>query len=147
MGAGSSPLGAAPAGFDELAATAASLVKRPAALKIDGQTKDFVSDGAGGYETVHPVDAKFFNRLRIAQGSISSAPGLGQGISSLQWIDPLTINAFVTDQVTLATQDMVDAGEVKIHQILVDTQTRGRVMFQVDYTNLLTGNRDTTPLL
>lgn len=147
MGFGTSPLGLAPVGFDEPTTTESRRIKRPAALKLDGQTKDFVSDGAGGIVPAHPVDAKFFHRLRIAKGTIGSAPDLGQGISQLKWIDPLTINAFVTDQVTLATQDMVEAGEVQIHQILVDTSTRGRVMFQVDYTNLLSGKRDTTPKL
>lgn len=145
MGFGTDPLGDAPAGFD-LPETSPERSVTPAnALKLDGETLDFVADG-DGFAPAHPVDAKFFNLLRIAGGTIRSAPQLGQGITSLEYIDPLTIDDFVRDQVRLVSEDMIAASEIAVHNVLNNSQTPGRVMLSVDYTNLLTGKRQTVPI-
>lgn len=140
MGFGSDALGAGPLGVDIPGSTAARVAKRPAALQFDGETLDFVADG-DNFAAAHPVDAKFFNRLRIAGGTIRSAPGLGQGITTLVYIDSLTIDDFLRDQVRLASEDMIADGDIVVHNVLRDTSTRGRVMLSVDYTNLRTGKR------
>ena len=142
MGFGTDPLGDAPAGFDLPEASEERVVVPANALKLDGETLDFVADG-DGFAAAHPVDAKFFNKLRIAGGTIRSAPELGQGITTLEYIDPLTINDFVRDQVNLASADMIAAGEIAVHNTWLDTKTPGRLMVSVDYTNLLTGKRQT----
>lgn len=142
MGLGDSPLGTAPLGLDPPAASAARAVQQPAALKVDGQTKDYVLDAQGRFVGVHPVDAKVFHRLRILSGSIRSAPTTGQGIGALKYIDKATIDAFVRDQITLALSDMVAGGDIAVRAITVDASVAGRVVFQVDYTNLRTGRSD-----
>jgi hypothetical protein len=142
MGFGSAPLGSTPAGFDAATTTEQRVAVKIAAYKVDGLTRDYVRDSAGRYVGEHPVDAKVFHRLRILTGTIRSAPGTGQGVGSLKWIDPATIQAFVSDQVNLTLQDMVEAGDIQIRAITVDTAVRGRVLFQVDYVNLRTGRPD-----
>ena len=139
MGLGSSPAGATPAGFDASTTTEQRIATKIAAYKVDGSTRDYVRDSEGRHVGQHPIDAKVWHRLRILSGSIRSAPGTGQGVGNLKWIDPLTIDAYVRDQVTLALQDMVDAGDIAVRTITTDTVVRGRVMFQVDYVNLRTG--------
>jgi hypothetical protein len=140
MGFGSDPLGAGPFGVDLPGSTVARVAARPAALQFDGEKLDFVADGSN-FAAAHPVDAKFFNRLRIAGGTILSAPNLGQGITSLVYIDPLTIDDFVRDQVRLVSEDMIANGDIIVHNVQLDTSTRGRVMMSADYTNLRTGKR------
>jgi hypothetical protein len=142
MGFGTDPLGDAPAGFDLPETTEPRVITPANALKLDGETLDFVADG-DGFAGAHPVDARFFNKLRIAGGTIRSAPQLGQGITSLEYIDPLTIDDFVRDQVRLVSEDMIAAGEIVVHSTWLNTSTPGRVMLSTDYTNLLTGKRDT----
>jgi hypothetical protein len=141
MGLGSDPLGAAPAGLDLPTTTEQRIALKIAAYKVDGLTRDYVRDSSGRFVGVHPIDAKVFHRLRILGGSVRSAPSTGQRIKTA-WINNTTIVAFVKDQVALTLQDMVDAGDIAIRNVTVDTRVRGRVMFQVDYTNLRTGRPD-----
>jgi hypothetical protein len=133
----------APLGADTPVASDARLTSQPSALRIDGLTRDYVQDSAGRLVGEHPIDAKFFHRIRVASGTIRSAPGTGQGVSNLKWIDPKTIDAFVLDQVNLVSADMIAAGEIQVHGIIVDHSVRSRVVFGVDYTNLRTGGRQT----
>jgi hypothetical protein len=143
MGFGSSPAGSGPAGIDAPTTTDARIAARPQALAFDGLTLDFVRSATGGFVSVHPIDAKYFNRLRIAAGSIRSASATGQGVSNLKWIDPLTIEAFVRDQVSLISTDMIADGEITLNGIDLDLAVAGRVLFAVTYTNLHTGKTDT----
>lgn len=143
MGFGESPLGLAPLGLEDPVTTDALVVSQPAALRFDGSTLDYVQDSSGRLVGEHPIDAKYFHRLRIASGTIRSAPGTGQGVSNLKWIDPLTIESFVRDEVNLVSDDMIAAGEIELHEITVDLAVRSRVVFAVDYTNLRTGGRRT----
>lgn len=145
MGFGTDPLGDAPAGFDLPEVTPERVAVYADALEFNGETLDFVADG-DNFAAAHPVDARFFNKLRIAGGTIRSAPGLGQGITSLEYVDPLTIDDFLRDQVKLASDDMISAGDVAVHNVLRDTRSKGRVMLSVDYTNLRTGKRQTVPI-
>lgn len=147
MGFGSYPAGFGPAGMDPTAASGAPLPLKEGAPAFDGNTRNFVQDAANGdFARQHPIDAKFFNRIRTRLGSVRSVPGLGQGVGNQQWIDPKTELAFVTDQVNLASADMVEAGEIALRGVTVDLTVRGRVAFQVDYTNLQTGKRQSLKL-
>lgn len=141
MGFGSAPAGSGPAGIDAPTSTAQRLAVRPSALAFDGTTLDFIRSPAGGFAAAHPIDAKYFNRLRIAAGTIRSASATGQGVGNLKWIDPLTIEAFVNDQVSLVSADMIAASEITVHGVTVDLSVSGRVAFEVDYTNIITGSR------
>ena len=141
MGIGSSPAGSGPAGLDLPASTDQRIAATPAALEFDGQTKDFSLDANGRFVSKHPIDSKVFHRLRIIAGTMRSAPATGQGISG-KWIRNETIESFVRDQVTLTLADMVDAGDIAVRNITVDTAVRGRVLFQVDYVNMRSGRPD-----
>lgn len=143
MGFGTDPLGAGPAGMDLPASTEQRAAARPTALAFDGLTRNFILDENGRYKAAHPIDAKYFQRLRTAAGSIRSAPNTGQGVGSLQYIDPRTIDSFVRDQVNLVSEDMIAAREITVHNIEVDRSVPGRVQFLVDYTNLHTRKRQT----
>lgn len=132
-------MGGAPFGLDATVETEARDVTPPPALLLDGKTLDFVLDDKGRYKQQHPIDTKVWHRLRIKNASMRSAPGTGNGVANRAYIDPRTIEAQVKDEVRLAVQDMIDAGEIEDRGIDLDLSTPGRVMYQYNYTNLQTG--------
>lgn len=132
--------------MDAPTTTEARVAARPAALAFDGLTKNFKLTAGGQYEAVHPIDARYFQILRTAVGSIRSAPNTGQGISNLKYIDPLTIDAYVRDQVRLVSADMVAAKEIRVLNVTIALSVRGRIAAQVDYENLKSGARKTASL-
>ena len=114
MGLGAYPAGSTLAGLDQAVTTDRSVARPPSALAIDGQTKTFSLDAEGRYrEASHPVDAKVFQLLRIARGSIRSAADVGQGVKNLRYIDTVRIQAQVDDAVRLALQQPLNAGEIE----------------------------------
>lgn len=139
MGFGLDPFGAAPMGLDLPASTDARAASTPSALLLDGATKDFSLDSAGRYVTAHWVDAKLFNRLRINGRSMRSAPATGNGVASGGYIDPRTIEAQVRDEIRLATEDMIAAGEIAERGLELDLSVRGRVSYLFLYQNLKSG--------
>lgn len=143
MGFGLDPAGLAPAGLDLPVTTERRDAKTPQALVLDGATRNFVVNADGRFAATHWVDAKLFNRLRIRKGSVRSAPELGNDIANLDYIDPVTIEAYVRDKVRLATEDMIAAGEIAERSLELDLSVRGRVAYAYNYTNLLNGRKDT----
>ena len=142
MGFGSSPLGAGPAGLDLPASTDERQAATPTALKLNGETRDFSLDANGRFVTTHPIDAKLFNRLRIRGGSMRSAPLTGNGVASGGYIDSKTIESQVRDEVRLATEDMIAAGEIAERGLELDLTVRGRVSFLYTYVNLKSGKQN-----
>ncbi len=143
MGFGLDPFGLAPAGLDLPATTERRDATTPQALVLDGPTRQFVVNADGRFASTHWVDAKLFNRLRIRKGSVRSAPELGNDVGNLEYIDPLTIDAYVRDQIRLVTEDMIAAGEIAERSVELDLSERGRVAYAYNYVNLLTGRPDT----
>lgn len=143
MGFGLDPAGLAPAGLDLPVTTERRDAKTPQALVLDGPTKQFAVNTDGRFAPAHWVDAKLFNRLRIKKGSVRSAPDLGNEVGNLKYIDPLTIESYVRDQVRLATEDMIAAGEITERSLEIDLSVRGRVAYVYNYTNLLNGKKGT----
>lgn len=139
MGFGDSPFGSTPFGLDAAVETEARDVTPPAALRLDGDTKDFRLDSKGRYVAAHPVDTKVWHRLRIVAGSMRSAPGTGNGVANRAYIDPLTIESSVKDQVRLAVEDMIDAGDIEDRGIELDLSVRGRVSYIYNYFNRRSG--------
>ena len=139
MGAGSDPCGAGPCGIDLPTSTAARQAQTPAALAFDGQTLDFKLDARGRYVEAHPIDTKVFHRLRIRSLSMRSAPATGNGVGNQQWINPLTIESHVRDQVNQAVADMIDAREIEDRGLVLDLSVRGRIAYEYSYFNLRSG--------
>jgi hypothetical protein len=126
-------------GLDLPGSTDARVAATPAALLVSGSTLDYSLDSAGRFVTAHPVDAKLFNRLRIRGGSMRSAPLTGNGVASGGYIDPKTIEAQVRDEIRLATEDMIAAGEIAERGLELDLSIRGRVSYLYTYVNLQSG--------
>jgi hypothetical protein len=126
-------------GLDLPGSTDARVAATPTALKLDGSTLDHSLDSAGRFVTAHWVDAKLFNRLRIRGASMRSAPLTGNGVANGGYIDPMTIEAQVRDEVRLATEDMIAGGEIAERGLELDLSVRGRVSYLYLYTNLITG--------
>lgn len=126
-------------GLDLPGSTDARVAATPTALKVDGSTLDHSLDSVGRFVTAHPIDAKLFNRLRIRGGSMRSAPLTGNGVASGGYIDPRTIEAQVRDEIRLATEDMIAAGEIAERGLELDLSVRGRVSYLYNYFNLITG--------
>lgn len=139
MGLGTDPFGAEPLGFDAIQSTDQRVASVPAALAFDGLTLDFSLDSAGRFVGAHPIDTKVFHRLRIRGGTLRSAPATGNGVASQSHIDPLTIESQVRDEVRLATEDMIAAGEIQDRGVVLDLSVRGRVSYVYSYVNLRTG--------
>lgn len=139
MGLGSAPAGAGPAGLDLPASTDERQAATPQALLLDGSTLDFSLDANGRYVTAHPIDAKLFNRLRIRGGSMRSAPLTGNGVANRNYIDPKTIESSVRDEIRLATEDMIAAGEIEERGLELDLSVRGRVSYLYRYFNVKSG--------
>lgn len=112
----------------------------PAALAFDGASLSFQLDSRGQYVGAHPVDTKVFHLLRIQARSMRSAPATGNGVGG-DYVDPLTIEAQVRDEVRLALADVVAAGDIADLGLTFDLSVRGRVMYRYDYQNLRTGKR------
>ncbi len=143
MGFGSYPLGSTPLGLDAPTTTAQRVAAVPAAIKLDGSTLDFSLDSVGRFVGAHPIDAKVFNRLRIRGGSMRSAPATGNGVGGQGYIDPRTIESEVRDEVRLALEDMVAAGEIEDRGLDLDLSIPGRVSYLYRYVNLKTGKPGT----
>lgn len=137
MGLGSDPCGASPCGLDSQITTEITAKGPPAALVFDGSKRDFELDSDGLYRAAHPIDAKVFLILRTALGSIRSARDVGQGVSSIEYIDTVRIRSIVEDRVRSALSGLVDAGQIQIQSIEIDTSVRTRIAFAVNYQNLV----------
>jgi hypothetical protein len=141
MGLGTSPCGFGACGFDLQQPSGRVNRRIPDALDFDGGTKNFKLDDDGLYVGAHPVDAKTFLICRTTAGSIRSAPGLGQTVGQIPYIDQRTVQATVSDRFRSALSTVVAAGEIRIERIDVDTAVRGRIMTTIHYVNLVTGKR------
>ena len=132
-----------PCGLDSQTVTAVTTRSAPAALAFDGSSRNFKLDSDGQYESAHPIDARVFNLLRIAAGSIRSAVDVGQTVRAIRYIDQRTIRATIEDRVRTVLAPMIAAGEIRLLTVDIDTETRGRVLFAVNYVNLVTRRRET----
>lgn len=140
MGFGTFPAGYGPAGIDPNVPADPRVPAIPAAARlIDGITKDYVLDADGRYLPAHPVDAAVFDALRVALGSISSAPAVGDSTFALARIDRTRIVAQVTDRVGVALADLVARRQIAVLSVEVDVRVPTRLLRSVRYRNLVTG--------
>src|SRR5258706_11011806 len=87
MGAGDSPAGVGPAGFDPpLPLPPPTAFSPPQAALFDLATRMFplMTDGSGRLREVHPIDQAVALGLGLVQGTIGSAPEIGAKFDRLR---------------------------------------------------------------
>ncbi len=136
MGAGMFPAGSGPSGLDPLAPPSPPRsVTPPAALYFDGQTQGFPLDAQGHYVGIHPVDQAVALALIVRLGTLGSVPGLGAGFRNIRKITTST-GTQATDMARIALASIVQAGDIMILDIQVETRRTGAVLIAVSYKNL-----------
>lgn len=143
MGAGTDSAGEGFAGYDVLEQSAPRpRLKPPAALVFDGETKDFLRDDEGRLKSVHPVDAAAFALLRIRKGAVTSAPDVGETVSSIKYIDEDRLQSIVEDRVRLAWAPLLTAKKIAFLSVQVNDSEHGRIFYTATYENLITKKRE-----
>lgn len=137
MGLAEYPTGSTLLGMDAQITSTVTRPTPPAALYVDGATKDFVQNEDGSLQEAHPIDAMMFNLCRIATGSLRGATGVGQSLSRRRYLET-NMQAVVDDSIRRATSLLVEAGDVTLLRNEVQ-QSRGRMMVRINYRNNRTG--------
>lgn len=119
------------------------------ALAFDGATKDFVKDATTGRfsQARHWVDNAVFIYLWIEQGSVRSAPQVGQTVTKIKYIDKNKTPQIVRDRAMSALTPLLKRNLIRVKSIDVDLSHRGRILYQVNYVNLVTQKPQQTPQL
>jgi hypothetical protein len=139
VSAGSFPAGTEPAGAAPVETAPNARSRRPAAIRYEGVTRDWVIQAeTGSYKAVTPVEQAVVLSLMVRQGQITSAPTVGHTLHEIETLDELTIEADATDRVRRANPlaRLVRDGEAAIKKIdvqVVSNQLRVAVYF-VDLT-------------
>jgi hypothetical protein len=140
MGAGSDLAGAGRAGEDlPIPGGPNAALPTSAAFEFDGTTLDYALDDHGRIKTAHWVDQAVFTLLRIRQGSIRSAPDVGETVSKIKTIDRVRVQSQVEDRVKLALFSLTNRALIRILSITVDSSVQGRIQYLCAYQNLMTG--------
>jgi hypothetical protein len=125
--------------------TTANAPRPPASLAFDGSTRDYMRDPVTGfYLSRHWVDSAAFFWLFVEQGSVRSAPGIGQTITKIRYIDNTTTQQ-VQDRVLSAWSGLLSRGVIQVVSIDVDLSIRGTILYQANYKNLVLGRDGVTP--
>lgn len=131
------PAGIGPAGYSPVVPPDAPRdVRPPAALYLDGQTRDFPLDANGFYQEVHPVDQKVELQLCLPRGAIASVPGIGNKLRTIQRVRQDVAITLAQSHLREALADLLSAKSIQIQQIKIDVDVPGRLLFAVTYLNL-----------
>lgn len=137
MGAGSYPAGFGMAGVDPAFMPPSPVTPTIAAIQFDPATRQHVQNADGTMAEAHPVDALVVNLLFYEQGSVKSAPTLGQRIRArCNRVDPAKVPAIVTEEVRAVLLPLIQAGDIDLISVDTDTSTPGRLLDAVTYRNL-----------
>ena len=108
----------------------------PAALAIDGTTRDFIPTEDGQLQSIHPVDQRAYISLTYRLGSIGSATAVGSGVQNIKVLREEKINRQVQGAVGDALKSQIDAGDVVVLGSAGQIQEHGRLVTVVDYVNM-----------
>jgi hypothetical protein len=137
-GAGGFPAGTGRAGFNPVASPSPSNVGiPPRATNYDPVTHDWTTT-EGFYDAIHPVDQAVVLALMIEQGSLKSAPTVGQRYRKARRASGPAFDNEIEDLTRQALKRLTDTQKIKILAIEVDSKTRGQTKVQVSYMNLMT---------
>lgn len=108
------------------------------ALLFLGQARDMPlrEDGSGQYRDIHPVDQKVELALLTERGRIASAPDVGLEIADLPRDDGDIFKAEVARRVRTALATLLNAGDIRLLELVARRPFRGAAYFLVRYQNL-----------
>jgi hypothetical protein len=137
LGLGWFPAGIGPAGYDPVVPPDAPRnVRPPAALRLDGASRDYVLDDDGFYAESHPVDQKVGLALLVSRGAIAVVPELGNKLRTIRRVSRTVAETLTRQHIREALADLISAKSIEIESIVVDTAVAGRLLFSVAYRNL-----------
>jgi len=137
-GAGYSGAGFQPAGYNPQADPAPSKVgSPPRAVNYDPTIRDFTTTN-GYYDAIHPIDQAVALALTIEQGSLKSAPTVGQTYRKIPRLSGASFVRQVEDRTSLALKRLLDGQKIRVLAIEVQQGNFGQTKIAVTYVNLLT---------
>lgn len=137
LGLGWFPAGIGPAGYDPVVPPDAPRnVRPPAALRLDGPSRDYVLDANGFYAESHPVDQKVGLALLVSRGAIASVPGIGNKLRTIRRVSAAVAETLARQYIREALAELITGKSIAIDSIVVDTAVAGRLLFSVAYKNL-----------
>lgn len=113
---------------------------------LDPTTLDYERDASGRLRRRHWVDDAMWTICRTRKGSVRSAPQVGHTVQEIQYIDERTTKAQVVDRVKVAASNLLARNLVRIDTIDVDLSVQGAIIYQVNYTNLVTAKPGRAPV-
>lgn len=139
-GAGTSYLGAAPAGLDPVAALSASGI----GTKVDGTqvalfdlaTRSSPHDALGYVKRIHWVDQAVALALGITQGKLTSNKTLGNRLRMIPRGDLRQLQAAVEDAVRIALARLLEQRDIVVTSIVTTSPIRSQLIVVVNYVNL-----------
>lgn len=137
LGLGWFPAGIGPAGYDPVVPPDAPRnVRPPAALRLDGASRDYVLDDDGFYAELHPVDQKVALALLVSRGAIAAVPGLGNKLRTIRRVSAAVAETLTRQYIREALADLIRGKSIEVESVVVDTSVAGRLLFSVAYKNL-----------
>jgi hypothetical protein len=137
LGLGWFPAGIGPAGYDPVVpADAPRNVRPPAALRLDGATRDYVLGEDGFYEESHPVDQKVALAILVSRGAIAAVPDLGNRLRTIRRVSRTVAETLVRQHIREALAELIRGKSIEIESIVIDTAVAGRLLFSIAYRNL-----------
>jgi hypothetical protein len=143
------PLGYTPLGYNPVIPPDAPRdVSPPAALRFDGQSRDYLLDANGFYNSSHPVDQKVALALSVSRGAIAAAPEIGNKLRTIKRVTATVATTLAKQYIRECLAEFTAAKSIEILDIQIDTSVPGRLLFAVTYLNLelayLTDNKART---
>jgi hypothetical protein len=136
MGAGDYPAGAGPAGSDPIVSTGPAVDKRFPVPLYDLQSKDFPLDSFGEYRATHPVDQAVSLALGIQLGKVAGDPTLGNSLKAIIKAGGPTLQNNVETRIRTALKALLDASDIELGTIVVETIPLGGFLVAIPYRNL-----------
>jgi len=132
------------AGYDPVVVGTPAVQKTYApAIKFDIQSRSFPQDSSGRQIPIDPVDQKVSMLIGIEFGTVASAPSQFNKLRGLLSRLPAARKPTVARQeIDRVLKLMIDAGDITINFVSVDTIASGTDQVGLNYTNLRT---NTTP--
>ena len=136
------PLGAYLAGLGRLGydpqipPSAPRNVRPPAALRFDGQTRDFPLNADGFYEESHPVDQEVALILCVSRGAIASVSSVGNKLRTISRVSRSVAETLARSYIREGLAPLVARKAIEVQDISIDQSVPGRLLFAVTYLNL-----------
>jgi len=114
-----------------------STSRRPAAIRFEGASRDWVLDQNGDYRRVTPNEQAVVLALSVRRGALKSSPNVGNTLLDIQYLGGVKLGADIEDRVRIANPiaRLLAAGAISIDRI--DHETRnGKLAVAVYFRDL-----------